>query len=318
MTKLAATSHAERQAVVEEPIDSSLMGQDAGQPLDEIIIRKDQSKTGGYVYIMTNPAMPGLVKIGSTTLTPDERARQLSSNTGVPRPFQVVAFRLFDDELRAERELQAGLVGYRLKSSRREFYEVDVEQAREALLRLSIGKDGQSTSTPSTSAQSEKAFSNTNASVLGLPYWSRFNALRAEQKSLPRFENAGSRFFHRHFLVTPSKGNGNRNIHYEGRIRINSPQVSMRLIFKTADDIKQLFDLIAQDRDNIDQKIGFDLIWDKDRGRYESHIAVERDDLDPRNVGEWNHQHSWLSEVVSRFEKVLRPRVAKLPPPRTT
>jgi hypothetical protein len=93
--------------------------------------------------------------------------------------------------------------------------------------------------------------------VLGLPYWSQFNALRAEQKWLPRFENGGPRFFHRYFLVTPSKGNGKRNIHYEGRIRINSPQVSMRLIFKTADDIKQLFDLIAQDRDNIDQEIGF-------------------------------------------------------------
>jgi len=204
---------------------------------------------------------------------------------------------------------------FRLKSSRREFFELDVEQAREALFRLSNGRDGKSTSTPSTSAQSEKAFSNTNASVLGLPYWSRFNALRAEQKSLPRFENAGPRFFHRHFLVTPSKGNRNRNIHYEGRIRINSPQVSMRLIFKTADNIKELFDLVAQDHDIIEQEVGLSLLWLRDRGRYESHIAVERDDLDPRDVGEWDHQHSWLSEVVSRFEKVLRPRVVKLPPP---
>jgi T5orf172 domain/Domain of unknown function (DUF4268) len=292
---------------------TSSMGQNAGQPLGEIIIRKEsQSKTGGYVYVMTNPAMPGLVKIGSTASTPDERARQLSSSTGVPRPYQVVAFRPFDDELHAERELQAVFAEYRVKSSRREFYEVDVEQAREALFRLSVGKDGQSTSTPSTSAQSEKPISNTNASVLGLPYWSRFNALRAEQKLLPRFENAGPRFFHRHFLVTPSKGNGNRNIHYEGRIRINSPQVSMRLIFKTADNIKELFDLVAQDRDKIEQEVGFSLLWLRDRGRYESHIAVERDD-DPRNVSEWDQQHAWLSEIVSSFEQVIRSRIAKLP-----
>ena len=62
----------------------------------------EQAIRVGYVYIMTNPAMPGLVKIGSTTLLPDERARQLSSSTGVPRPFQVVAFHPFEDELRAE------------------------------------------------------------------------------------------------------------------------------------------------------------------------------------------------------------------------
>jgi hypothetical protein len=148
--------------------------------------------------------------------------------------------------------------------------------------------------------------------VLGLPYWSRFNALRAEQKSLPRFENAGPRFFHRYFLVTPSKGNGHRNIHYEGRIRINSPQVSMRLIFKTADDIKQLFDLIAQDREKIEEELGLSLLWLRDRGRYESHIAVERDD-DPRDVNEWDRQQAWLSEIVSGFEQVIRPRIAKLP-----
>jgi hypothetical protein len=40
------------------------------------------AKKNGYVYILTNPAMPRLVKIGSTILTPDERARQLSSSTG--------------------------------------------------------------------------------------------------------------------------------------------------------------------------------------------------------------------------------------------
>jgi hypothetical protein len=292
-----------------------------GQPLDEFIIGQEiQPKTGGYVYILTNPKMPGLVKIGSGKLPPEERARQLFT-TGVPAPFQLIAFHKFEDELRAERDLQAIFSKQRVHS-RREFFEITVEEARTALLRLSDGKLHEPSRSPVSTDNlaregEKKANSNTNASVLGFSYWTRFNEMRTEEKLLPRFENAGPRFFHRYFLVNPSKRNGKRNVHYEGRIRINTPQVSMRLIFKTADDIKQLFDLIAQDRDNIDQEIGYDLIWNKDQGRYESHIAVERDDLDPRDVGEWNHQHSWLSEVVSRFEKVLRPHVAKLPPPRT-
>src|SRR5262249_1523790 len=100
-----------------------------------------------------------------------------------------------------------------------------------------------------------------------------------------------------------------------GRIRINSPQVSMRLIFKTADNIKELFDLVAQDHDIIEQEVGLSLLWLRDRGRYESHIAVERDDLDPREFGDGDNKPWWLSEVVSRFEKVLRPRVVNPPPP---
>ena len=72
-------------------------------PVDEPV------KKGGYVYFMTNPAMPGHVKIGSTRLHPDERARQLSSSTAVARPFKATAFEWFEDSLyiHAERELHA-------------------------------------------------------------------------------------------------------------------------------------------------------------------------------------------------------------------
>jgi hypothetical protein len=279
----------------------------------------------GYVYILVNRAMPGIVKIGSTKLPPEERARQLST-TGVPTPFQVIAFHEFEDELRAEREIHALFSQHRVHS-RREFFDISIEEAQTALLRLS-GPNAHGSApasrlgsaapplpvnNKSTREEERKQISDTNASVLGFPYWTRFNEMRAENNQSPSFENAGPRFFHRYFLVNPSKRNGKRNIHYEGRIRINPPQASMRLIFKTADNIKELFDIVAQDRDAIAKEIGFPLLWLRDRGRYESHIAVERDDMDPRDSGGWDRQHAWLSEVVSSFEKVIRPRITRLP-----
>jgi len=248
------------------------------------------AKKNGYVYILINPAMPGLVKIGSTILTPDERARQLSSSTGVPRPFQVAAFEPFDDELRAERELQSMFAKNRIKSTRREFYEVDVEQVRRALFDLAHANLPNSslvsisTGRDCLAARKVDLMSSVNES-LWLHYWTQFNALRAERQLQPAFENPHRTRFHRYFLVTPSKANGNRNIHYEGRIRFNSPQVSMRVILKTADDIKGLFDLLARERDEIEQEIGFELLWDRDRGRKECHIAIERDDMEPRDRG---------------------------------
>lgn len=42
----------------------------------------------GYVYILTNEAMPGLVKIGKTTRCVDGRANEIYQ-TGVPLPFVV-------------------------------------------------------------------------------------------------------------------------------------------------------------------------------------------------------------------------------------
>lgn len=43
----------------------------------------------GYVYILSNPSMPGIYKIGITQHNPAERARDLSGHTGVPTPFKV-------------------------------------------------------------------------------------------------------------------------------------------------------------------------------------------------------------------------------------
>ena len=37
----------------------------------------------GHVYILVNAAMPGMLKIGMTTRTPEERAREISQGTGV-------------------------------------------------------------------------------------------------------------------------------------------------------------------------------------------------------------------------------------------
>lgn len=43
--------------------------------------------TRGFVYVLINPAMPGLAKVGKTTRTPAQRLAELSSATGVPSPF---------------------------------------------------------------------------------------------------------------------------------------------------------------------------------------------------------------------------------------
>lgn len=39
------------------------------------------------VYVLTNEAMPGYVKIGKTSSSLEQRIRELSSSTSVPIPF---------------------------------------------------------------------------------------------------------------------------------------------------------------------------------------------------------------------------------------
>src|SRR5260370_476878 len=50
----------------------------------------------GYLYVLSNRAMPGLLKIGYTTRTLDERIRELSS-TGVPTKFELEFYCIVDN-----------------------------------------------------------------------------------------------------------------------------------------------------------------------------------------------------------------------------
>ena len=87
----------------------------------------------GYVYILSNPSMPGLVKIGCTDRSLDERISELSSSTGIPTPFQLEYSVCLRDHAKAERDIHQTLVTHRVSGSR-EFFTVSVEVAKEALL----------------------------------------------------------------------------------------------------------------------------------------------------------------------------------------
>jgi hypothetical protein len=56
-------------------------------------ILKDESlrmpEHEGFVYVLSNPAMPGLLKVGSTVGPVEKRAAGLSRMTGVPEPFKI-------------------------------------------------------------------------------------------------------------------------------------------------------------------------------------------------------------------------------------
>ena len=92
----------------------------------------------GYVYILVNASMPGLVKIGKTERTVDQRTSELFT-TGVPEPFEI-AFMLSSEAYeRLESEIHKGLAEYRV-SLQREFFRFPVDGAIEVLEALHAGE----------------------------------------------------------------------------------------------------------------------------------------------------------------------------------
>ena len=88
----------------------------------------------GVVYILTNPAMPGIVKIGLTTRGDMKWRLNELFTTGVPVPFDCVFACDVDDCGIVERALHIAFGPYRIHP-KREFFKIEPEQPL-AILKL--------------------------------------------------------------------------------------------------------------------------------------------------------------------------------------
>ena len=78
------------------------------------------------IYILTNPVMPDLVKIGKT-VNLEERVRSLSGHTGVPVPFEVYYACTVEDASEVEKGIHDGFGDHRT-NPKREFFKINPER----------------------------------------------------------------------------------------------------------------------------------------------------------------------------------------------
>ena len=90
-----------------------------------------------WVYVLTNPTMPGLCKIGFTKNKPSERVKQINSGTGVAMDFVVEwafpCFNAHDVEKQVHKYLEDS--GFRVNKNK-EFFNVTVNEAKAVVERI--------------------------------------------------------------------------------------------------------------------------------------------------------------------------------------
>jgi hypothetical protein len=92
----------------------------------------------GYIYVLINPALQkNFLKIGKTTRTPEERARELSHGTNVPMPYMVAYEHLVADCDAAEARIHNALLPYRA-SADREFFVLPLHEALKSVMAICI------------------------------------------------------------------------------------------------------------------------------------------------------------------------------------
>ncbi|MBY5635925.1 GIY-YIG nuclease family protein [Rhizobium leguminosarum] len=91
-----------------------------------------EAEVAGEVYVLSNPSMQGLLKVGYTTGTALKRASELSGVTGVPTGFKVEwALPVIGDARAVEQRAHAHLVSYK---AGKEFFKVSLDDAKAAVV----------------------------------------------------------------------------------------------------------------------------------------------------------------------------------------
>ena len=88
----------------------------------------------GFIYVLTNSALPGKVKIGKTGRDPVQRAAELSTGSGVIGRFEVHFHIECDDIDHAEALTHQALKMYRFQNNR-EFFDLDAIRAVDIIKR---------------------------------------------------------------------------------------------------------------------------------------------------------------------------------------
>ena len=110
----------------------------------------------GVIYALSNPEMPGLLKIGRTTSEDPTRRMYELYNTSVPVPFKCEIAVEVDDETGAEAAIHRMLTHCRVNQYR-EFFRVDASEIKPMLLFL-----GTRDVTPEEEAGDERESSGLN------------------------------------------------------------------------------------------------------------------------------------------------------------
>ena len=85
-------------------------------------------------------------------------------------------------------------------------------------------------------------------------------------------------------------------------------------LYISSDKAKAFFHLLAAQKDEIERKLGFALLWEELPAGQDSRISVSLDDADPDNEADWARQHEWLAKRLNEMHRVLAPRIRVLDP----
>jgi hypothetical protein len=104
---------------------------------------------------------------------------------------------------------------------------------------------------------------------------------------------------------------GRSSFHLAAVMSRPKKQVRAELYIKT-DEAKAFFHLLRDQKDAIEQELGYPLEWEELPDRRDCRIAVYLNNADPDDEKDWRRHHDWLAAKLNDLHRVFANRVRSL------
>ena len=88
--------------------------------------------------------------------------------------------------------------------------------------------------------------------------------------------------------------------------------ISISLKIYASEDRLAVFNLLHQNREEIEKEMGCELEWDEKPDKKSSYVYARNPQMNPNDRDSWPKQHAWMLEHLEKFRKVFGERIRNL------
>ena len=83
-------------------------------------------------------------------------------------------------------------------------------------------------------------------------------------------------------------------------------------LYISGDEQKKFFALIEQQKEQIEEELGYSLEWEKLPTRKYCRISIYLNEVDPDDESDWPRQHEWLVKRLNEMHNAFSERIKTL------
>lgn len=136
-----------------------------------------------------------------------------------------------------------------------------------------------------------------------LDYWTEFAALASSSEPSIRFSKPGSSQY-----IIVGVGSG---VHCYCAIKSSEGTIRCGVEIQ-GDDVNAKYQFLKSINRQIEDELGFPLIWEEKPDRVRSSLFVVKTDTDPTDRDDWRSQHEWLLHHITKLKLVFQKHLPEI------